>query len=71
MAKKPVKPVRVETAEFDKTAVEELVCAFEHMSSGRASFLDQFLEERGISEEQFDGYLKSIGEVLGRDCGIL
>lgn len=56
---------------FDKEAVEELACAFEFMSSGQAQRLDVFLEERGITEEKFDGYLKSIGKVLGRDMGIL
>lgn len=55
----------------DEDAVDALAAAFEEMSSGQALRLDAWLEEYGMSQEQFDAHLKHLGESIGRDMGIL
>jgi hypothetical protein len=55
----------------DSNALEALMDGFETLLSGQQARLNDWLEEYGMSEEEFDTHMKSLGEAVGRDFGIL
>ena len=60
-----------DTVEVNRDDLQALIDGFNCLIEGNALQLDDWLEEYGMSEKEFDGHLKRIGKAAGMDLGIL